>query len=456
MVCTDSRCNLSIPVALRKLIGSNTWRDLLASSGTVLVLKVAGTGVGYLLHLVIARWMGADVYGGYLFAMSWALLLAKGGDLGLSSAAVRLVPEYRTTDQWTRLRGFLTSSRRLVLLASVTAAALAAGAAWMWTPVSLSYSALLAGIALAPLLAHVDLETSILRARDHMLAAYAPPNVLRPVLALAGVAAYAAFLPSPSTTAVLGVAGAALGMTLVVQRWANHRAGSAFQHESDPEHRVREWLSLSIPLLFSSGFLLVFSKTDIFLLGFFLPAEEVGIYGAALKTAQVVTLTGFAVDAVAGPAVARTYAERDREALQALARKLVILYFGTAVAVALVLVFAAPWILALFGPEFLAGQPAFFVLLGGLLVNASTGAQSFFLTMTGRERPCMWIHAGCAVLNIALNTIGIHFFGIVGAAVATAISLAVLNVWIHRTVVRELHVTPSILAFLPGRSRPTI
>jgi O-antigen/teichoic acid export membrane protein len=93
--------------------------------------------------------------------------------------------------------------------------------------------------------------------------------------------------------------------------------------------------------------------------------------------------------------------------------------------------------------------------VGGLLVNASTGAQSFFLTMTGRERPCMWIHAGCAVLNIALNAAGITLYGIVGAAVATALSLVVLNVWIHRTVVRELHVIPSILAFLPRRSHPT-
>jgi O-antigen/teichoic acid export membrane protein len=442
-------------VALRKLIGSDTWRDLLADSGTVLVLKVVGTGVGYLLHLVIARWMGADIYGGYVFAMSWALLLAKAGDLGLSSAAVRLVPEYTTTGQWSRLRGFLTSSRRLVLLASVAAAGLAAGTAWLWTPPSLSYSGLLAGIALAPLLAHVDLETSILRARDRMVAAYAPSNVLRPLLALAGMAGLVALLPSPSATAVLGVAGIALAATFLVQRWANHRSASASLRRSEADRHVRSWLSLSIPLLFSSGFLLVFSKTDVFLLGFFLPAEQVGIYGAALKTAQVVTLTGFAVDAVAGPAVARTYADRDREALQVLARRLVILYFGTAVVVAAGIVVASPWVLSLFGPEFLAGQPAFFILVGGLLVNASTGAQSFFLTMTGRERPCMWIHAGCAVLNIALNAVGITLYGIVGAAAATAISLAVLNVWIHRTVVRELHVTPSILAFLPRRSHPT-
>jgi O-antigen/teichoic acid export membrane protein len=144
--------------------------------------------------------------------------------------------------------------------------------------------------------------------------------------------------------------------------------------------------------------------------------------------------------------VARTYAEKDREALQALARRLVILYFGTAVAVAVVIVAASPWVLSLFGPEFLAGQPAFFILVSGLLLNASTGAQSFFLTMTGRERPCMWIHAGCAVLNIALNAAGITLYGIVGAAVATALSLVVLNVWIYRTVRKHLGIDPTIIS----------
>ncbi|MEL6131288.1 MAG: hypothetical protein AAFR30_15465 [Cyanobacteria bacterium J06628_4] len=40
---------------------------------------------------------------------------------------------------------------------------------------------------------------------------------------------------------------------------------------------------------------------------------------------------------------------------------------------------------------------------------------------------------------------GIHFFGIVGAAMATAFAMALWNVWLYVLVVRYLGVRPSIV-----------
>lgn len=71
------------------------------------------------------------------------------------------------------------------------------------------------------------------------------------------------------------------------------------------------WLRVAGPLLLVGGFQLVLRKTDLFLTGMLVGAEEVGVYFAAMRTAQVVTFVSFAVDAVAAPEIARRYHRDD-------------------------------------------------------------------------------------------------------------------------------------------------
>ena len=50
-----------------------------------------------------------------------------------------------------------------------------------------------------------------------------------------------------------------------------------------------------------------------------------------------------------------------------------------------------------------------------------------------------------ALANVILNWVGIHWFGILGAAIATALSMALWNIWLYVLVVKKLGVRPSIL-----------
>lgn len=440
--------NIHFLVSVLNFFRSGGWQRLVQDTGAVFLLKGIGTLLGVGLHVLIARGFGPDTYGSYVFAMSWALLLASASDLGLSTAILRLHPKYTAADAYGLLQGFLRTGRRAVVLSAIVFSVIAAGTAILWPPASVSPPTLLAGIALTLPLATVNFETALLRSRGHMLAAYAPPNVLRPALTIAGAGGLFLFLPTTSPALLLGVMGIALAVTFIVQRVGNARVRSPHLSTVTPETDVQSWLSLSLPLLLSSGFLLVFSRTDVLLLGAVLPAKTVGVYAAALKAAQVLTLVGFAVDAVAGPAIARSYAEESRSHLQTLVRRLSLLYFVPSLGLAVALVVGAPWILSFLGPAYVEGQMELTVLVVGFLAHASTGAQSYLLTMTGHERTCMWIHGGGALVNLVLNAIGIYFWGTIGAAVATTVSIVVLNGWIHWVVVQRLRVVPSILALV--------
>ena len=85
-------------------------------------------------------------------------------------------------------------------------------------------------------------------------------------------------------------------------------------------------------------------------------------------------------------------------------------------------------LLRLFGPDFAAGAAVTVILALGQLVNAATGPCGTLLNMSGRVALNMADNLAALVLNVLLNLWLIPAYGIVGAAVAWAVSLAAVNV----------------------------
>lgn len=103
--------------------------------------------------MLIGRWLGADVYGMYLLAMGWAVLLSRFEGPGLPTAVLRLVPEYDTEKKYGLLRGFLRGSRGLVLATGLLVSLIATLAFYV-VPLfpAVQMSAVLASVWLVPLL----------------------------------------------------------------------------------------------------------------------------------------------------------------------------------------------------------------------------------------------------------------------------------------------------------------
>mgnify|MGYP006272344865 FL=1 len=420
----------------------------------MLGIRLGGAALGYALHVVLARWFGAEVYGGYVYVLGWALLVSRFGDLGVAKAAIRLVPEYTTGGQPGLLRGFLRTGCRIALAGTTAIAVLGTLVVWMVEP-SASTRLLLFGLWMAPLLAAVQFETALLRGAQHMVLAFGPPRLLRPLLVLGGAVLLAFGLSAQGVAPVMAVVAGALVVTLVLQRVATARTVKGNLPAGDATYDRRAWLRLSLPLLATSGFLLIYTKTDVLLLGLLRGPEDVGLYAAALQVAHAITLCGAALDAVVAPAIARTHTEGSRDDLQALARETVVWYAGATAVLGLGVALVSPWILGLFGEAFRGSQTEVWILISGLVVNGCTGAQSALLTMTGHERVTVRIYGGCAALNAVLNVLGILWLGTTGAALATTTTLIVLNVWVYVVIRRTLGIDSSVLAVFRLPSSPS-
>ena len=431
---------------------SGLLTTLVRGTSTALIIQTLGVGMGYFMQVLLARWMGAANYGIYDYVITISTVLAFLAGLGLSNAVLRFVPEYSIKENWAYLRGILWGSWWQTVLASLIVVAIASGVV-LWlveenpanTLTSLRIP-LLIGIWLIPLHALTKLQLEMARAVRKIGLAYFPSLVMYPLVLIAATLVWVKTQGTLTSTVAIALSILVLIGVLAGQLWQFSRGFTPEVNCIRPAYALRQWLFVSLPLLFIDGSFMILNQTDALMIGAFLGTDEVGIYGAAFKTATWVSFILLAVNAIAAPMFATLYAQGDRQELQRLVSTIARWMFYPALAAALGLfVFAEP-VLRLFGDEFVVAKWAMIVLAIGQLVNVGAGSVGYLLTMTGHHNQCAKVLGVSALMNVLLNWVGIPTLGVFGAALATAISMAVWNIWLNALVVKHLGVNPSIVA----------
>ncbi|MCG8587645.1 MAG: polysaccharide biosynthesis C-terminal domain-containing protein, partial [Pirellulales bacterium] len=200
--------------------------------------------------------------------------------------------------------------------------------------------------------------------------------------------------------------------------------------------RLRLLLTTSLPMLVISGLALLMNQLDVLMLRPLVGDAVTGQYAAAAAIAVAVAVPLQAVNIVSGTFYAEQHSRGDVAAMNQGARRYMAFILPTSLAVGVALIIFSPMVLALFGKAFAGASIVVFVLVLGHWINAASGSSALFLCVTGQERACAIIFAAGAALNVILNTLLIPAYGAVGAATATAISLAAWNIgavaWMRR------------------------
>jgi O-antigen/teichoic acid export membrane protein len=190
------------------------------------------------------------------------------------------------------------------------------------------------------------------------------------------------------------------------------------------------------------------------MIGTMVSPSAVGIYSAAAKTS---VWTGFvlqAVNSVVAPVFTTLYTQNDRLGLQSLVTTVAHWIFWPSLILSITIIAFANPILSLFGSEFLAARIPMTILIFGQLVNVGSGSVGYLMVMTGHQNQSALIFGCSAVMNVILNAITIPLFGIVGAAISTALAMALWNILLHILVVRYLNVYPSIVYAIFAKPNP--
>ncbi len=249
---------------------------------------------------------------------------------------------------------------------------------------------------------------------------------------------------------VLGAVGAHVVATVLALAWGVVLWRRATPHlkgaRADFDRRVL--MHTSLPLFGIAVTGLAMTWADTLLLGVWEANRAVGIYGVAVRLSA---LTGFvlvSVNTIAAPKFAALYAKKEHEQLRRLAQDSTALMIAFALPLLIVFLAVPGKVLGLFGAEFEAGAVALGILAVGQFVNVGTGSVGYLLIMCGYERTYQKIMVVFAGLNVGLNLLLIPRYGVEGAAVATAASLAGMNLAAAAMVYRKLSILTLPLARL--------
>lgn len=183
----------------------------------------------------------------------------------------------------------------------------------------------------------------------------------------------------------------------------------------------------------TNGFLAEsYIRIDIIMLGIFVADRDVGIYSFAALFIEGLFQIPVVVRTIANPVLVRLLIAGDKWEIGRFSRKTALLSLGvfTAAAIAVLVIFPE---LAPFFPDQLVRRstPLLMVLMAGLWVYSAFIPFDHALLQAGQPGRQSLLMTANVAANVALNLALIPFFGIFGAAAATALSFVISTLTVN-------------------------
>lgn len=415
------------------------------AAGAFLV-RVCGIGILFFLHLLLANVL-KDQYGIYAYVISWVAVLGIVSVLGMDILAVRYVSEFRTHKQWGLLRGLLQVVFGGAFLTSLLVGVGMAVLAGFWpAPLSpqLRYSLIIAGIVIIPLVAFLDVTRGVMQGLLHVTWAFLPRTFFSPLFLIVVIVGLFYFGIPLSASWVLGVQAISFGFALAISLLNLRHFLRQETIQASPERKTKEWLCISIPMLFVSGFVIINTRMDILMLGAFQDTTQVGIYSVAVQVSQLAHFVHVAICSMVAPLISSLYSQNRREALQRLLAWATLGGVVFTVPLSLVMLIFGRSILGMFGSSFVDGYEALLILIVGRCLCTLSGTTGQLLQMTGHQKNALYIFGVSLLINFLLNALLIPSWGMIGAAVATMISAIIREICMLAIIFGRLKLDPTI------------
>jgi O-antigen/teichoic acid export membrane protein len=397
----------------------------LASAPSVLSLtRISGALAGFATQVLLARALHASALGLYYSVTSLAAVLGLIAAHGYPVIAPRFISRYRRQGREDLVTAFVRWAR------AESALYVGIGVSWiivfalLWPSFDqMTRVALIAAAFSIPANAVLRVNGSIAMALRHFALAFLPDTCFRSFLLLFGVIGLILVgVPLSPADVIWVLVGAytvvAAGQYLVLQRQLPKAAAA-----SVPARLLRIWRREALPLILVVLFTDFFADVDILIATPLLVSADTGALGVCLKLALLV---GFAVQVaqqVVVPDLADAHARKSYDTINASMLKVL----GFPVAVTLgALICVSFWgdrLLALFGPEFAAAQPALVIIILSQFARALFGPSVGLLTVIGAQRQNAAIALCSMIVLVGGNVILAPLFGLIGAAFAVAIAV---------------------------------
>lgn len=418
-------------------------KKIAKGASIVLTGLFVSKALSYVYRLIIAR-ISTEQYGLFSIASAVFSILFVISLLGLNDGVIRFVSYYKGKSDERRIKGTITSALKISLPLSL-GLGLALFMLSDWIAITFFHNIKI-GILLKifafvlPLDVIRNIFFSVIRGFQKVEYEVYSKSIAENVfkVLLTGIAVYLGFGVVSATWAYL----IAVFISFVLSMYfLEKKVFPVFFSKIVSIKLYKPLLTYSIPLLFTGFIYLIIQWTDTLMLGFFKTAEEVGIYNVALPTAFLLFVIPSAIRTMFFPMMAELYGKGKKHAFKDIYQVVNkwIIVVETAVFIFLV-VFSQQIIRILFGLSYVKDQTTIFgdsfavsavalsILALGMITGNATITSKDILLVLKKTRLIFYDTAGAAILNIFLNFLLIPNYGIIGAAISTAVSYTLLDV----------------------------
>jgi O-antigen/teichoic acid export membrane protein len=391
--------------------------------------NIAATFLKYGTNLLIQRGYGAALYGLYSISFSLVTLVASILDLGLDNAMIRYLAIYRSKKRVNSIRGL-----------AIFCTFLAGGIGILGAVALLLFAPWLAALRNEPQL------IVLLRIMAPMI-----PLLCMQVVWLGGLQGFKAFkwrvlaerfIPSIMLLVLISVMlifnrtleGVALATVIstfvsaILSLYFLWRLVSRNRMQEPAHYEIATWLGFGIPNFLTTITEVVIESLDMLLLTFFAITDiAIGQYAAGEKISGVILMPLISLNAMFAPTIAELYYNGERRKLmtmfQIVTKWTIIFSFPIFLIATL---FSKP-LLSLSGRAFAEAWPLLVILALGSMVNTGTGCVGYMLLMTGHQKLSLVDSLLAVIMNVLLGIFLTSHYGVMGTAVATTLTMTVVN-----------------------------
>lgn len=404
---------------------------LVGKSISVLLLRVSGTGLFFLLTLFLTNFFEAQYVGQYDYSRALLIFLGTVALFGMQQSII-YYSGYLTAHQ---SLGHLSSIyKKMVFMVVMMAVLLNLGLYLarmspleQWLSLSVDEITLYTFPAIL-FYGITMLNIDVLRAMDKIYLSEVFRNILRYSFFFLAVAILYTTNNTPWLVQVFllnFVLLAVLTSLVVIYNFKEPQFKDIGIQEKIGFGKI---LRRSAPMAVSAASFLLMQSLDVLMLTHFTNYETVAYYSSAVKLTLLISMVLTSVNAVIAPQIAKDFAEKAMQALREKIRHSTRLIFAITMPGIIVLAIGASFFLGLFGEDYVQAKASLWVLLIGQTINAVCGSIGVYLNMTGKQKIFQTILVSALAINIALNFWLIPLYGMLGAAIATAGSMILWNV----------------------------
>jgi O-antigen/teichoic acid export membrane protein len=399
-------------------------------AGILFIGTAAGTALKYLFELAIARKLGADSFGLFLIGFSFFKIAEILSTLGLHNGILRYGSIFKAKGDFSRLKGSVLSAMRLVALSAVVFGGIVILFSKLISqslfhtpklePVFAIFSLSLPFSALSMVIVYAIQSFKIVKHRVYVKEIYEPLSrllffIILTLTSLRLFGALIAFLVSSMSGAILAI------------YYLKQVSPQVFDKNILSIYETKILLNFSWPLFFTGFLNILFLWIGTLIAGLYLPQNEIAYYGAAQRTAMLGMIILISFSSIFAPIIADLYYRKEWTKLEHLFKSVAKWIFAISLPVFLSMILFSKDFLHIYGKEFVAGASCLVILSIGQMLSSTCGPFTHMIMMSGRSKINLLNSVLVSLINIILCFLLIPKIGIIGAALAATISLAIVN-----------------------------